>query len=321
MCFNGGKKLGLSALRNLPSTGFLPTAEQAERATCYKRVVIFGVDGAGDYFNKCDVPNFRRIYESGSVTYTALSQFPTISAQNWTSVLHGVRYQTHRITNEIAAVVPYSKNKYPSLFKVYSLSHPEAKFASVVNWFPINRGIVEVGIKGMKKINAGAVVKGEKTTDRIDETVVSEVKRYISENDPTILFTHFDGPDHAGHAHGYGSKEYEKAVQKADTYLGEIFDAYRKNGWDKDTLFITVSDHGHVIPKDEKSGGGHGGWTETERNVTIAVSGGLGDIIPGNMGASSTLDVASIALYALGETQPDSWESRVPENIFNTLKK
>ncbi len=311
MCFNviGAK------IHNGARAGKVPTEADLKKAKKYSRVVIFGVDGAGDYFRCCDVPNFKRLYENGATSFVSLSQFPTISAQNWCSVLHGLKFQTHRVTNESAASQNFTRTQYPSVFKVCADRHPDWKFASFVNWYPINKGIVE-NMSNLRKLNGREMYTGDDSNDDIiDGIVCDETVAYVRDkaHDPKILYLHFDGPDEAGHAYGYGTPEYKKAVEKSDEYIGKIYDAYVNNGWGDDTLFITVSDHGHKLTR------GHGGWNIHERQVTIAVSGGLGNVKKGSFGVASTLDVASIVLYALGEKQPDVYESVVPDGVFSDL--
>ncbi len=315
-------KLRPAKERNKITDGFLPTEEDLKGAKKYSRVMIFGVDGAGDYFSKCSVPNFDRIFGHGSRTFSALSQFPTISAQNWGSILHGLTFQSHKLTNEIAATMNFVRKDQPSIFRVCAESHPGSTYASIVNWYPINKGIVENKIEGLYKINAGELYKGPSDDEAVDRVACEQIISFIQDKDPRILYTHLDGPDEGGHSHGYGTPEYVASVQHADELVGKIYDAYVERGWGEDTLFILVTDHGHVCKKrkDGTTFGGHGGWTDSEKYVTIAVAGGLGDIIDGEMGQAGTLDVASIALYALGEKQPDVYESRVPKNVFSTLK-
>ena len=120
------------------SKGTVPTDEDLQNAVAYKRVLIFGVDGAGNYFNQVETPNFDRIFGEGNVNFNALSQYPTVSAQNWTSMFHGVRYQTHGIGNLIAERKQYSKDKYPSIFKVYSQLNPNEKMISLTILFLLN---------------------------------------------------------------------------------------------------------------------------------------------------------------------------------------
>lgn len=315
-------KLGPAKRHNKTSDGFLPSDEDLKNAKKYSRVMIFGVDGAGDYFNKCEVPNFDRIFGHGSRSFTALSQFPTISAQNWGSVLHGVTYQTHKVTNEIAAAMNFVNKDLPSVYRVCAEARPGTVSASIVNWYPINKGIVENKVPGLYKINAGEIYKGPSDDEAIDRTACEQIIEFIQDKDPVIMYTHLDGPDHGGHSYGYGTPEYITAVQHADELVGRIYDAYCEKGWKDDTLFILVTDHGHVCKKrkDGTTYGGHGGWTDSEKYVTLAVAGGLGDVIDGMMGQASTMDVASIALYGLGIKQPAVYESRVPKNVFTTLK-
>ena len=307
----------IAAGRNAQTKGVLPNDDDIKNAVRYDRVMIFGIDGAGDYFSKCDVPNFDRVFGSGAKTFTARSQWPTISAENWTAVLHAVPFQLHKTTNQIAASHSFTNVKYPSVFKVYAERHPDAVTASVVNWYPINKGIVEDDIPGNYKINAGEHYKGPNDDEAVDRTAVDLILDFIKDNDPKILYTHLDGPDHGGHSCGYGTEGYIQSVKNVDVLIGKIYDAYCEKGWKDNTLFILITDHGHV---NRNGHGGHGGWTESERNVTLAVAGGLGNIKNGAIGPAGTVDVSSIALYGLGEKQPDSWTGRVPEGIFTTLK-
>lgn len=297
---------------NRISVGVTPTATDLANSPTYSRVIIFGVDGVGDYFGKCDTPNFDRIYaDKGSVTYRAMSEYPTISAQNWTSILHGVGYAKHGITNTIADVTPYTDTEYPSIFKVYKDYNPNATMASIVNWGSVNVGIVEDGI-GVTKSSPGSDVKDLETLDK-DGYVAEAVIEYVSSNDPDIMFIQFDGVDHAGHTTGYGSDDFVKSIQYEDALIGKIYDKYLANGWGEDTLFITVGDHGHTLR------GGHGRNSAHERYVTLAVYGGLGNVIAGTPKKTSVKDVASIALYALGVEQPASYDAKVPFGMFNTL--
>ena len=284
----------------------------------YEHVVIFGVDGAGGYFGETDTPNFDKIFKDGSVTYKGMSQFPTISAQNWGSMIHGVRCQKHKITNDLAANQNYSDTKYPSFFKVYGERHPDAEMASIVNWGPINKGIVEHNIPGMYTKDAKVYYPDAKGDEAVDEAVCDLVIDFVKTKKSEIVFMQFDGVDGAGHDGnnmGYGAPEFEAAVKHIDVLMGKIYQAYCDRGWKDNTLFICVSDHGHEC----KKGGGHGSNNPTVRNVTVAVAGGKGNVIKGEPGTVITQDIASIVLYALGEKQPDSWDSKVPKNMFKGL--
>ena len=46
----------------------------------YKRVVIMGADGCGTFFLQANTPNLDKILANGSVSYNAVTSFPSISA-------------------------------------------------------------------------------------------------------------------------------------------------------------------------------------------------------------------------------------------------
>ena len=316
---------------NRYSQGTLPTDKDLQKLKAngqvYEHVVIFGVDGAGGYFDLMDTPGFDSVFKSSSlassVTYTGMSQYPTISAQNWGSMIHGVRCTKHKLTNDIASNKKYTDTKYPSFFKVYAERHPEEmeSIYSIVHWEPINYGIIE----DMPQINKISVTDeiGRSTGDEkknipsadIDDMVCDRTIEVIQTKDPKIIFTHFDCVDSAGHGYGWGKPVFVEAMTRADKCIARIYQACVEKGWKDNTLFICISDHGHETFR------GHGSNNYTVRNVTFAVAGNKGNVIQGKPGHVVTQDMASVVLYALGEKQPESWESRVPRNMFSSLSK
>ena len=55
-----------------------------------KRVILFGIDGAGTFFEQAETPNIDRIFKEGAVSNRTLTELPSISAECWGSMLHGV---------------------------------------------------------------------------------------------------------------------------------------------------------------------------------------------------------------------------------------
>lgn len=146
-------------LFNRFSEGYVPTEEQLAAAKGqYKRVVIIGVDGTGDFFGKIYTPNFDKMFSdktlgdteiNASVTYTGVAVYPTISCENWMSMFHGVRPVYHgfifRNTNQRVEQGEHSKNedKYPSFMAQYLAQNPDGKVLSVCTWRGVNNGIIE----------------------------------------------------------------------------------------------------------------------------------------------------------------------------------
>ncbi len=264
----------------------------------YKYVAVIGIDGIGNFNMKTNTPNIDKIFENGAITNYGLSMDPTISAENWGSMLLGAEPIVHGLTNSIIGHREHKNDLLPSLFKRIKEAYPEAALASYCNWNPINIGLIERDIPVDKYTNGN----DKELTDKIVECVKTK---------PKFLFVHFDETDGAGHRHGYGSKEHLKKITYEDEQTGRIYKAYEDAGIIDETLFIVVSDHGGY----ERS---HGGYMDTEKYVFFGASGkGIKKSTIENM---RTVDLYAIVLYALGIDIPEydlkGFCSQVPKGIF-----
>lgn len=265
----------------------------------YKHVVIIGMDGAGAYFRDTDTPRCDEIFAGGATTYKSLMALPTMSAQGWASILHGVLPEFHGLTNEIIAKNPYPVNSpYPSVFRVAREAMPDAPLASFVEWNPINIGIVEDNI---------GVVKG---TGNDDAEVTGKILAYLNGNTPTLMFVQFSSPDDIGESYGFGTEIYLATISTVDALVGRIYDQLKLKGLLEDTLFIVTADHGGI----NKS---HGGDTDEEKYVFLGVAGKT--VANGSIIDAEGRDVAAIAAYALGLEFPETWTGHVPAGVFKDV--
>lgn len=67
---------------------------------------------------------------------------------------------------------------------------------------------------------------------------------YFTAVRPNLLFVHFSDPDESGHAEGWMSKEYQRAVRNTDRCLGTLLAAIERSGAADSTLVIVTADHG-----------------------------------------------------------------------------
>lgn len=265
-----------------------------------KRVILFGIDGAGTFFEQAETPNIDRIFKEGAVSNRTLTELPSISAECWGSMLHGVDCTMHGLTNSIAGSVPYpSDSPYPSVFRVIREAMPDAKLASFCDWRSVNKGIIEEGL-GVYKYNA-------KDYDLIEPAI-----EYINENDFTLLYFQFDSVDGKGHRFGYGSAEHLEMITVNDGYIGRIVDAVEKRGWLSDTLILVEADHGGTPNNGE--GGSHGGSTDAEKYVCFYAAGS--NVCKTHLTNMRVRDTSPAILHALGIRQPDGWTGHVPEGLF-----
>lgn len=264
----------------------------------YSYVAVIGIDGMGKFNSQTETPNLDRIFAKGAVNWSALSMNSTISAENWGAMLLGATPLVHKLTNGRVSNEKYKNDALPSVFRRIREADPDCFLASVVNWNPINHGIVEDGI---------AV---EKLTAPNDSELTELILTCVAKK-PKFLFVQLDDVDGAGHSGGYGSGKHYEEIQRADGYTGRIYDAYKKAGILDDTLFIVIADHGGVRT-------GHGGYTDTEKYVFFGVAGK--GVKEGFVPYSETKDIAAIVLAALGlplpEYNEEGFTSQIPENIW-----
>ena len=272
----------------------------------YKHVVIVGVDGAGAFFKDTDTPNLDEIFANGAVTYEAITETPSISAQCWGSMLHGVAPEMHMLTNSSAEAIAYPENsEFPSIFRIVREQIPDASLASFCHWNTINIGIIEDNINVYKSGHDD------------DESVINAAAEYVKtagdrgEEVPTLMFLQLDEADAAGHDKGYCEDFHLETITRLDGLIQILYQAYVDTGAIEDTLFIVTADHGG-------NGTGHGGDSDGEMKIMFAAAGKT--VVNGTVGEMLTRDVASITAYALGVEQPETWTSVVPSGLFEGVE-
>ena len=269
----------------------------------YDHVVVVGIDGAGSFIKDAYTPNFDRIFENGAVTYTALSSFPTASAECWGSMILGVGPEVHKLTNANIKDAPYpSDSPFPSVFKRIRDNIPDAELGSYCCWWPITSGIVENDI-------------GVSNDSGADDPLTLKICSYIKSKKPTFLFVQFDSLDYVGHYNGYGSEAYMKRMTEVDVLLNDIHEATIEAGMEN-TLFMVVVDHGGTEFDGKMAY--HGGWSDAERLVTFAAVGK--GARKTKLGEVNIRDLAAIVLYAFGIEAPSfdekGWTSQIPLGLF-----
>ncbi|MBE6732141.1 MAG: hypothetical protein E7564_10675 [Ruminococcaceae bacterium] len=272
--------------------------------TVYKHTVLVGIDGMGNFNRFCNTPNMDRIFENYAKTYHALSMDPTISAENWASMLLGANPVVHKYTNSNIGRIRNTNEKLPSIFKRIKEKMPESKLASYPAWGAINYGVVEENLEI------------DRLSQRFlpDIPLCDEILKCI-ETKPNFLFIQFEEVDGAGHESVYGKEEHLKKIEQSDMLVGKVYEAYEKAGIIDDTLFLVITDHGGIR-------NGHGGFTNEEKYVFIAAAGK--NVPKGEIGYMRTKDIAAVILYSLGLDVPEydeqGFSAQIPDGIFPEIK-
>ncbi|MEK3721496.1 alkaline phosphatase family protein [Paenibacillus sp. FSL H8-0034] len=269
------------------------------------RVIIIGWDGAGTFVQGAHTPHLDRFIQTGAFTLEAQTVVPSISAQCWGALLHGVVPEKHGLTNDLAAAASFPEDsEFPSVFRLAREAYPHHKLASFSAWQPINDGIIERSLE-VHKVNIA-----------VDGELALAAASYIRDNpDLLLMYIDLDWPDAMGHRHGFNTPEQIHGIEMTDAHTGIILAAIEEAGiWD-DSLIIIVTDHGGggIQPQD------HG--SDHPLDTTIF----WGCIGPGiqteaALSGLTITDTAAVVAHALGLQAPAAWDAKLPSGLFANEK-
>jgi hypothetical protein len=233
-----------------PKTKFLPFVLAlacrptlcAEPASTWHgpRVIVVGVDGLSvDGVSTARVPRLRELMARSAWTLEARGVLPTLSSPNWASAINGASPAQHGITSngylrhmvEFQPVCRTEDGKFPTIFGLLRTAYPASRIAVFHDWDGF-ANLLEKDAPDVLRHVAGAA-----------QTTAAAVA-YWTANRPALMFLHLDNVDHAGHAHGWLSKEYYQAVEDADGYVGQVLDMVDALSARESTYILVTSDHG-----------------------------------------------------------------------------
>lgn len=252
-----------------------------------KKVLIIGLDGTlWTALSQQYAPNIKALMDSSWVSTNAQAEPPTWSAGGWSGILTGTSISKHKANDNSFTGNDIANN--PSFFREIKTEMPNLRTGAIVAWSPITNFIINA--------NDVAFSAAYSDSDYIlrDNKVAAAVINELSNNNPDVLFCHFDNIDHNGHGTGFSTSNvnYTNAITAADTHVGNILTALKNRPTysTEDWLIIVVSDHGGT-------GTGHGGASALERNPFIvlnnkSITPALINTLPGVSGSHSENVVA-----------------------------
>ncbi len=266
----------------------------------YERVVIIGVDGAGNYWDKANSNDIKKIFTAYA---TAKTPIPASCEANWASILHGVDADIHGITKYDNTTIPTSsKTGYPSFMSLVREKYSDCTLAAFSSWESLPSALIESDAD----VYTGYVSDDVRMTE---DTILP----YLEENDPKVLFVTYRNVVMAVNADdtgNYGGEFHINQLGLTDNCIGAIYKKYEELGRAEKTLFILTSDHGGV-----EGGRDHSGDTPDVTDIFVGF-GGYG-VTEGELtGEILNYDVAAVVLEALGIKAPASYDAKVPEGLF-----
>jgi predicted AlkP superfamily pyrophosphatase or phosphodiesterase len=273
--------------------------------------VIVSIDGLRpDAITRYRPGTIQRLVREGRVTLDARTILPSKTLPSHTSMLTGVPPDRHGITWNDDEVVGRGLVPVPTVFAVARQEglHTAAFFSKAKF-----RHLMVPGTLDYAQAPTGwwGRWSGRRTA--------SDVRAYLRRTaeagaPPHLLFVHLGEPDYAGHAVGWMSWLYGRAVRGADDALAVVLAAadaaYGRGGY---TLLLTAD---------------HGGQRRTHGSadsldVTIPwVAWGTG-VRPGPaLGRGiRTMDTGATALWLLGVPVPPGWVGRPVTDAFRPPRR
>ena len=295
-CNTCGKLFGITKTVALGHTSMSGECERCgntigNNSAEYDRVVVFQIDGVGEYFDDTKTTNIDNIFN-----FRSSASIEGSCTESYASLLYGVSADTHKL-NTLNA--PYNTHSFESFLSLVKKAYPQETVACAVTSMTIADDLIEEGVES---------VTDESIYDSEIANVLTENGGYLENNDPKVLLVQMRQTEQAAyHFEGnYGGKDYLSQLSLTDGYIGQIYNKYVELGREENTLFILTSDHGgkagtvNIDPEGRVIFAMRGHNLNTEDSFTTLKS----------------RDVAAIALEALGVDIPYVMTSSVPEDLF-----
>lgn len=252
-------------------------------------VIVISVDGLRpDAIEHFEARTLTRMIGEGSASLRASTILPSKTLPSHTSMLTGTEPEEHGVYWNSEQMDEHGHVATPTIFAAAKTAglqtaafFSKAKFEHLASPGTIDHAHFPGGF--FKKDLAA------KTTDAVEA--------YLMKERPNLLFVHLGDPDFAGHALGWMSWGYGRAVQAADREIGAILaSADRAFGAGQYTVIVTADHGGH--------GRDHG--SDDPRDVLIPwIAWGKGvtpnQTLPDGI---RTVDTAATALAFLGVQTP-----------------
>jgi predicted AlkP superfamily pyrophosphatase or phosphodiesterase len=269
-----------------------------------QHVIVFGIDGLSvDGVNRANTPRLHRMIQESAWTLEARGVMPTLSSPNWASMIDGAGPEQHGITSngyfkpmvELQPVCRDEAGMFPTIFQVLRQERPTADMAIFHDW---------PGFANLVEKTAPNVLQHEHGAAKTVEAAV----RYWREKRPDLMFLQLDNVDHEGHASGWSSREYLRAVEEADRLLGVVLDMLAETPAGDSTFVLVTSDHGG-------KGRNHGKNSLEEIQIPWILRGP--NVAPGRLAASVyTFDTAATIAWILGVGPHPCWIGRPVVTAF-----
>jgi arylsulfatase A-like enzyme len=256
-----------------------------------RHVVVVSIDGLRpDAIEAFAAPTLRRLVAEGSYSLTASTILPSKTLPSHTSMLTGETPDRHQVLWNNVASAQVAVIDRPNIFSAArAQGYRTAAFFSKAKFGPLQRA----GTLDYSQAPGGWFGKWPSAR------TIADVIAYVADAKPNLLFVHLSDPDSSGHADGWMSAAYGRAVIAADAAVGRLLKAAdTAYGAGRYAVIVTADHGGHDFD--------HG--SDDPRDVLIPwIAWGEGVKAGALAGPVRTMDTASTALWLLGVAEPSAW--------------
>ena len=228
------KRLGIAVwVVALLASQLLGSAPAPQRpVAAIRRVVIVSVDGLRpDLLLRAQPPHMRALMETGSYTFWARTVEEGYTVPSHVSMLTGVVPARHGVTWN-----GHIEESYPNVPTLFELAKRAGYTTAVV------AGKTKLVVLTKPGTLDWSYLADEERED--DSDVARQAVKIIGDHQPNVLFIHLGQLDIVGHAAGWGSAEYMRALKQADDALGRIQQAIKARRLTDSTVMMLTADHG-----------------------------------------------------------------------------
>jgi predicted AlkP superfamily pyrophosphatase or phosphodiesterase len=212
-------------------------------------VLVIGVDGFGGMYLENATyltPNIKSLMDRGTSTTRARNIFPTVSAPNWNAIISGM-LPTDSGVNSNEWMPSYEKPSptFPSMPPISGdNSFPQTQWEAAKLQNPNITVAVSISWDWIHYLTNNQTVDHLYRGHENDDNTTDAMCAFITKYQPDLMFIHLDEVDDAGHAFGWGSPNYYKAVQHVDMLVGKMLNSLKTAGILQDTYVLLTADHG-----------------------------------------------------------------------------
>lgn len=251
---SGALLIGAPACAAVPSDPSADAPRQAARKADAESVLAISIDGmsvpAVRKLGRKQLPNLYKFMKAGASTMNARTEREmTVTLPNHTGMVTGRRIEAatggHGVTWNDDRLTPNTVQE--------AAGHDVASVFTAVD--------AAGGSTALFAAKTKFTLWQRSWPDAIDRTTIDDDNSALADaliadlgEDRDFRFLHLSPPDVAGHAHGWMSKPYLRAVRKADALVGRVVaavnsDPVRKAG----TTILLTSDHGGHGPSHDNA--------------------------------------------------------------------